>query len=146
VTLLSTQQGLGGAGRGLEDDAELAGEVISSLPPDLARAVRTVPGYLAPMRCAEIIASHRGLLSMRMHPAIFGLSRGVPTVLLTEAFKATAMFGMLGLDGSVFGWAEREEAVERLGGGWNGSADALTEARSRSAANDEVVRRLLAAL
>src|SRR5205823_12203478 len=143
VTLLSTQQGLRGAERGLEDDAELAGRVIASLPPDVARAVRTVPGYLAPMRCAEIIASHRGLLSMRMHPAIFGLCHGVPTVLLSEAFKATAMFEMLGLGSTVYRWADRSQAIERLGRAGKGDPADLGEARRRAAANDEVVRRLL---
>jgi hypothetical protein len=41
----------------------------------------------------------------------------------------------------VYGWRDRSEAIERLGRPWNG-AD-LGEARSRSAGNDEVVRRLL---
>jgi polysaccharide pyruvyl transferase WcaK-like protein len=143
VTLLSTQQGLHGLGRGLEDDAELADRVIALLSPEVARSVQTVPGYLAPTRCADIIASHRGLLSMRMHPAIFGLCRGVPTVLLSEAFKATAMFEMLGLGSTVCAWADRASAVEVLGAPWNGVPDGLARARARCSANDEVVRRLL---
>jgi hypothetical protein len=46
---------------------------------------------------AELIAEHRGLVSMRVHPALIGLTLGVPSVLASEAFKAAAMFDLLGL-------------------------------------------------
>jgi polysaccharide pyruvyl transferase WcaK-like protein len=145
VTLMSTQQGLHSLERGLEDDAELAERVIASLSSEVAQFVRTVPGYLAPMQCMDLIAAHRGLISMRMHPAIFGLGGGVPTVLLTDAFKARAMFEMLGLESALCGWADRSEAVPRLASS-HGRVPGLDEARTRAAANDEVVRRLLEAL
>jgi colanic acid/amylovoran biosynthesis protein len=146
VTLLSSQQGLSGLGRGLEDDARLAARVIDSLPAEAARAVETVRGYIAPLRCADLIASHRALVSMRMHPAIFGMSRGVPTALLTEAFKATAMFEMLGLQDVLVRWGDGHGAIDaklRRGGAQNERG--LENARARAAANDDVVRRLLAA-
>jgi polysaccharide pyruvyl transferase WcaK-like protein len=145
VTLLSTQQGLGGLSRGLEDDTEIAGRVVASLPRRHARRVRVVRGYLPPLQCARLIAGHRGLVSMRMHPAIFGLSSGVPSVLLTSAFKATAMFAMLGLDAAIVRdpalAAERLEALSRRPAGERFDLEA---ARRRAAANDEVVKRLLA--
>jgi polysaccharide pyruvyl transferase WcaK-like protein len=145
VTLMSTQQGLRQLERGLEDDAEFGAKVIASLPVDVAPFVQTFPGYLAPMQCVDMIASHRGLLSMRMHPAIFGLGGGVPTVLLSDAFKATAMFEMVGLGSAMCGWGNRSEAVTRLA---SSDADAVRfgEARTRSAANDGVVGRLLEAV
>jgi colanic acid/amylovoran biosynthesis protein len=147
VTLLSTQQGLSGLGRGLEDDARLAARVIDSLPADAAPAVETVPGYIAPLRCADLIASHRGLVSMRMHPAIFGICRGVPTALLTDAFKATAMFEMLGLQDVLVRSGDGPGVIDaklRRGGAEN--ARGLENARARAAANDDVVRRLVAAV
>jgi colanic acid/amylovoran biosynthesis protein len=143
VTLLSTQQGLGATRRGLEDDAEVAQRAVAALPDDLAQAVRTVPGYLAPMQCADVVASHRGLLSMRMHPAIFGLCLGVPTVLVTEAFKVTAMFDALGLGSTVFSWADRSAAVERLRDEPAVPPRRLETARRCAGGNDAVVQRLL---
>jgi len=143
VTLLSTQQGLGDAGRGLEDDADLAANVIGRLPADAARSIRTVAGYIPPLRFADLAAGFRGLVSMRMHPAIFGLCRGVPTVLVSEAYKATAMFEMLGLGGVLVPWAAPLGEIEpKLRGDNPPSLDA---ARARAAANDQVVRRLLGA-
>jgi polysaccharide pyruvyl transferase WcaK-like protein len=143
VTLLSTQQGLGDADRGLEDDADLAARVVDRLPADAARSIRTVQGYIPPLRFADLAAGFRGLVSMRMHPAIFGLCRGVPTVLVSEAYKATAMFEMLGLGGVVVPWGaplgEIESKLRR------DDPPSLDAARARAAANDEVVRRLLGA-
>jgi len=139
VTLLSTQQGLGGLRRGLEDDADLAARVVASLPRDDAVRVRLVGTYLSPRRFARIVAAHRGLVSMRMHAAIIALARRVPTVLLNESFKVTAMFATLGLEQVLSG---EDEAVARLE---RAVCPELGIARARSAANDEVVRRLLAA-
>jgi polysaccharide pyruvyl transferase WcaK-like protein len=143
VTLLSTQQGLGAAGRGLEDDAELARAVVDAMPGAEAAHVRIAEGYLPPRRCAREIAAHRGLLSMRMHPAIFGLRAGIPTVLVNQAFKATSMFAMLGLGSVLAGSGDPLAALaQQIGRGqrWN-----LTLARRRAAGNDVAVRRLLAA-
>ncbi|MEA2458775.1 MAG: colanic acid/amylovoran biosynthesis protein [Thermoleophilaceae bacterium] len=137
VTLLSTQQGLGHLGRGLEDDADLAADVFAAMPRADAARVRVVDGYLPPDEFGETVATHRGLVSMRMHAAIIALTGGVPTVLLNESFKVTAMFAMLGLEevlsspGSI-SWTQR-------------AAPDLSVARERAASNDEVVRRLLAA-
>ncbi len=146
VTLLSTQQGLGSLGRGLEDDGEIADRIVASLPRRHARRIRRVPGYLAPRTCARLISDHRGLVSMRMHPAIFGLCTGVPTVLLNGAFKATAMFAMLGVDGAIASdsatAAEQLRALIQRPAGDQVDLDAV---RQRAARNDLVVERLLAA-
>lgn len=138
VTLLSTQQGLGHLDRGLEDDALLAARVLAALPVAIAAQVQTVRGYLGPERFASEIARHRRLVSMRMHPAIIGLSLGVPTLLLNDGFKARAMFESLDL-GVCLG--EAEDAISR---GRYTQPD-LSRARARAAANDDVVLRLLAA-
>ena len=143
VTLLSTQQGLGGAGRGLEDDAELAEKVVDAMPRAEAARVRVTEGYLPPLGCADLIGSHRALLSIRMHPAIFGLCTGVPTVLLTRAFKATTMFAALGL-GRVL--ARDQDPAALAARVVSQSTPDLAVARQMAAQNDAVIRRLLAAV
>lgn len=140
VTLLSTFQGLGGLGRGFEDDRDVAVEAVAELPSGVAAQVRLPEGYLAPGRVAELIAAHRALVSTRMHPAIFGVALGVPTALVSEAYKATAQFATLGLGEVVVG--SPAEAAERLAK--PAAADA-TLALERCAFNDHVARRLLAA-
>ena len=75
-----------------------------------------------------------------MHPAIFGVVLGVPTLLVTEAYKATAMFDGLGLGGAVAG--AHAEAPARLA---EPRAPDATLARERCALNDTAMRRLLAA-
>jgi polysaccharide pyruvyl transferase WcaK-like protein len=147
VTLLSTCQGLGHFERGVEDDGAVFEEILAALPVAAAAQVRTVPGYLAPRSCTELIARHRMLVSTRMHPAIFAVCRGVPTALLTQAYKARSTFSMLRLDGVVVddpdpvagfdGWLARGPA-ER-------TALDLSVAHERVAINDDAVRRLLAA-
>jgi polysaccharide pyruvyl transferase WcaK-like protein len=139
VTLVSTQQGLGGLGRGLEDDADLAARVVASMPCEDAAQVRLVGGYVPPSHFARIVGAHRGLVSMRMHAAILALGLGVPTVLLNESFKVTGMFAMLGLEGVLAGGRDPAAAIERA------VPPNIDVARERAAANDEVVRRLLAA-
>ncbi len=140
VTLLSTFQGLGGLGRGFEDDRDVALAAVAALPAADAAQVRLPEGYLAPKRCAELIGGHRALVSTRMHPAIFGVTQGVPTVLVTEAYKATAMFDGLGLGEAVAGG--HAAAPERLAEPRTPDA---TLARERCALNDTAMRRLLEA-
>jgi polysaccharide pyruvyl transferase WcaK-like protein len=146
VTILSTQQGLGHLSRGLEDDSEFAAAIVARLPRRRARRIRLVEGYLPPLACARLIENHRGLVSMRMHPAIFGLSTGVPTVLVSDAFKATGVFDLLGLRGAVVSGPElAAERLETLGRRPLSERFDLEGARRRAAANDEVIQRLLAA-
>jgi polysaccharide pyruvyl transferase WcaK-like protein len=140
VTLLSTFQGLGGLGRGFEDDRDVAVEAVAALPAAAAAQVRLPEGYFPPRRCAEAIAAHRALVTTRMHPAIFGVALGVPTVLVSHAYKATAMFATLGLGDIVVG--EASAVAARLAR--PATPDAAL-ARERCALNDAVVRRLLAA-
>ena len=140
VTLLSTCQGLGGLDRGFEDDRDVAVEAVGGLPAAAAAQVRLPAGYLAPGRCAEAIAAHRALVTTRMHPAIFGVALGVPTVLVSQAYKATAMFAGLGLGDVVVG--EPAAAAARLD---RPAAPDAALARERCALNDAVVQRLLAA-
>jgi hypothetical protein len=151
VVLFSTAQGLGQ--HGIEDDGDVIREVFSTLPGRFAARVHVVDGYLSPHRCCELISGLRALVSMRMHPVIFGLSLGVPSLLLLDDFKATAQFPELGLGEylgspalagtsleaaitSVFnpGAARGRDLWERLG-----------EARRRCDANNAIVSRLLAA-
>ena len=140
VTLLSTFQSLGALGRGFEDDRDIALEACAAVPAAAAAQVRLLEGYLSPRRCAEAIARHRALVSTRMHPAIFGVALGVPTVLVSEAYKATAMFATLGLGDLVVdapaGVAARLAELSEPDG-------AL--ARQRCQLNDTVVQRLLSA-
>ena len=140
VTLLSTFQGLGGLGRGFEDDRDVAVEVVAALPAAAAAQVRLPEGYFAPRRCAEAIAAHRALVTTRMHPAIFGVALGLPTVLVSHAYKATAMFATLGLGEIVVG--EASAAAARLA---RPTTPDAALARERCALNDAVVRQLLAA-
>ena len=79
VTLLSTFQGLGGLGRGFEDDRDVAVEAVAALPAAAAAQVRLPEGYFAPRRGAEAIAAHRALVTTRMHPAIYGVAQGGPS-------------------------------------------------------------------
>jgi polysaccharide pyruvyl transferase WcaK-like protein len=147
VTLLSTCQGLGHLGRGVEDDGALFEEILDALPAPEASQVRTVPGYLPPRACADEIAGHRMVVSTRMHPAIFGVSRGVPTALLTQAYKAVGMFAMLRLGGVVIDDPNPAAGLDRWlsrGPAKHSPAD-LSVARERVAINDDAVRRLLAA-
>jgi colanic acid/amylovoran biosynthesis protein len=147
VTMLSTFQGLGGLERGFEDDGDVAAEVVAALPPAVAADVRTTAGYLPPQRCAHLIAAHRALVTTRMHPAIFGVSLGVPTVLLSEAYKATSMFATLGLEHAVVDRPDPASVAARLSpsAGRAVPADAAV-ARERCGWNDAVVQRLLAAV
>jgi polysaccharide pyruvyl transferase WcaK-like protein len=141
VTLLSTYQGLGGLERGLEDDGEVAAEVVAALPDPVAARVRLPAGYLAPAHCAQLIGEHRGLVTTRMHPAIFAVTLGVPTVLVTQAYKASAMFRALGLGDVVVD--DIGAAAARLSR--QAEAPDATLARERCALNDAVFERLLAA-
>jgi polysaccharide pyruvyl transferase WcaK-like protein len=147
VTMLSTYQGLGGLQRGLEDDREIAAEVVAALPRTVAAEVRMTAGYLTPRRCADLIASHRALVTTRMHPAIVGVVLGVPTVLLSRAYKATSMFATLGLGDVVVDRVDSAAVAARLSLPAAGAAraDAAT-ARERSAWNDAVVHRLLSSV
>lgn len=147
VTMLSTFQGLGGLERGFEDDGDVAAEVVAALPPAVAAEVRTTAGYLPPQRCADLIAAHRALVTTRMHPAIFGVALGVPTVLLSEAYKATSMFATLGLGHLIVDRPDPAAVAARLSPSADGAvpADAAV-ARERSGWNDAVVQRLLTAV
>ena len=147
VTMLSTVQGLGRLDRGLEDDADVAAEAVAALPPAVAADVRTTAGYLSPQRCADMIAAHRALVTTRMHPAIFGVARGVPTVLVSEAYKATSMFATLGLGHLIVDRFDPDIVAARLSPSPGGAKPADTAvARERSGWNDAVVERLLAAV
>jgi polysaccharide pyruvyl transferase WcaK-like protein len=152
VTLFSTQQGLGALGRGLEDDSELAERLRAGLAPGVAERVAVVEGYLTPESFADHVSGHRALLTMRMHPAIIGLSRGVPAVLVSRGFKAAGVFNRAGLDGIVCGELDPDAVTGRVRAALAADAprgaalwERLAEARRRSAANDLVVERLLAA-
>jgi polysaccharide pyruvyl transferase WcaK-like protein len=94
VTVLSTAPGLSGPSRGEEDDVSLAAEVIDAVGDDRVVQHRD---YLAPMACASLIARHRALISMRLHPVIFGPAAGVPSPLCNGSAKATSMLPRLGL-------------------------------------------------
>lgn len=112
VTVCSTTQGLGPLDRGLEDDDLFADEVVASLPEGIRRRVRRVHGYLAPLACARLIARSRALVSMRMHPMIFGLSQGVPTVAITKAHKAVDLLGDLGMEELRPAWLDPQAIAE----------------------------------
>ncbi len=145
VTMLSTFQGLGGLGRGFEDDSEVAAEVVEALPTEIASQIRTTTGYLTPGRCADVIGSHRMLVTTRMHPAIFAVALGVPTLLLSQAYKATSMFRTVGLVQAIVERLDPASIEARLSrsAALPAPADAAT-ARERAAWNDAVVQRLLA--
>ena len=147
VTMLSTFQGLGGLGRGFEDDSEVAAEVVEALPRAIASQIRPTTGYLTPARCAGMIASHRMLVTTRMHPAIFAVAIGVPTLLLSQAYKATSMFRTLGLVEPIVDLLDPSsiEACISSSAARPAPADAAT-ARERSGWNDAVVQRLLASM
>ncbi len=138
VTLLSTFQGLGGLGRGFEDDRDVALEAVAALPAAAAAKVRLPEGYLAPGPCAKLVGRHRALVTTRMHPAIFGVALGVPTVIVSEAYKATTMFATLGLADLVVG--EHAAVAARLA---DPPVPDGTLARERCRLNDGVVARLL---
>jgi polysaccharide pyruvyl transferase WcaK-like protein len=146
VTLLSTQQGLGHLSRGLEDDAEVAAAVVRGLPRRQARRIRLSRRHLPALECARAIGEHRALVSMRMHPAIFGLASGVPTVLANEGFKASGTFEGLGLGAALAsGPALAADRLQVLLRRRPGEVIDLEPARRRAALNDEVVERVLAA-
>ena len=151
VVLFSTAQGLGE--HGIEDDGAVIREVVRALPAPVAARVHTVEGYLSPNRCRELITGLRALVSMRMHPAIFGLSLGVPSLLLLDDFKATAQFPELGLNAYLASPALAGDALgAAISGVFNSPGprggelwERLDEARRRCDGNNAVVSRLLAA-
>jgi polysaccharide pyruvyl transferase WcaK-like protein len=150
LLLLSTQQGLGGLDRGLEDDAELARAVVERLPRELARRISRLEGYVDPLQFARAVAGRRALLTMRMHPAILGLSSGVPTVAIDPGFKTLGVLEEAGMGDVMAAGDDPGEVARRVQDAAAGPRglklwERLEGARRRAAANDEVVRRLLAA-
>lgn len=129
VTLLSTSQGHGHDGRGIEDDAALARRVRERLGPEVAAHV-AMPStsYLSPAAVAAEIGHRRALVTMRLHPAVIGLSVGVPTVLLNPAAKTTAALDSVGLDDLQRASTDDVEAVEAA------VRDALAPQATRGAA------------
>jgi polysaccharide pyruvyl transferase WcaK-like protein len=151
LTLFSTTQGLGSLDRRLEDDEPLAKEVIAGLPERLRRQIRHVRGYLAPDRAAELIARHRALISMRMHPLIFALSQGVPAVAVTKAHKVLDLLTDLGMEDMVAPWLDPRGIEATLRTALEPGAPQGTElwtrldgARRRADVNGELVAELLA--
>jgi polysaccharide pyruvyl transferase WcaK-like protein len=149
ITLMSTQQGLGGAGRGLRDDSAFAAEVMAALPARVAGAVDCTTEYLPPLRFAERVATHRALLTMRMHPAILALSCGLPVVLLNPSFKVAGMASGAGLEEVLTTDHEPAPLISRVLAACDGAPRGaelwrrLEEARRQSARNRLVVEALL---
>jgi polysaccharide pyruvyl transferase WcaK-like protein len=150
VTLMSTQQGLGGADRGLEDDSDFAAEVVAAMPAHAASAVERTTEYLPPLRFAERLATHRAVLTMRMHPAILALSRGVPAVLMNTGFKVQGMASALRLEDLLARGHEPQSLVSQVLAACDGGPRGeelwrrLEEARRRADRNQLVVEALLA--
>jgi polysaccharide pyruvyl transferase WcaK-like protein len=152
LLLVSTQQGLGRLDRGLEDDSDVAAEVVARLPAPAARRVEVAEGYLSPFAFADAVAGRRALLTMRMHPAILAMSRGVPAVAIDPGFKTLGVLAEAGVGDAILQAAGPDEITARVAAAAAPQAPRgaalwarLDEARRRSAVNDEVVHRLLAA-
>jgi polysaccharide pyruvyl transferase WcaK-like protein len=152
LMLLSTQQGLGGLDRGLEDDSEVAAEVLERLPAPAARCVEAVEGYVSPLAFADAVAGRRALLTMRMHPAILAMCRGVPAVAIDPGFKTLGVLAEAGVGDSIIQAGGPDEIAARVAAAAAPEAPRgavlwarLDGARRRAAVNDEVVQRLLAA-
>jgi polysaccharide pyruvyl transferase WcaK-like protein len=114
LTIVSTNQGLGHLGRGLEDDREFAGEVADALPPTIREQVRLVDGYVPPLRFAELASRHRAIVSMRMHPVILGMSVGIPAVAVTSAHKTLDLLSDLDMDLIAAPWLDAEATADAL--------------------------------
>jgi polysaccharide pyruvyl transferase WcaK-like protein len=150
LVLFSTTQGLGAGSDAKEDDAEVAEAVVRGLPRALQARVEMPTGYLNVERCAAIIAGLRGLVSLRMHPVIMGLSLGVPSLLVGASGKASR-FEEMGIHDVVLDAAPGDPVVaaalrralddpRRRGlSAWA----SLRRARRLAAGNDEVVVRML---
>lgn len=151
VTILSTTQGLGPLERGLEDDDRCADEVVAELSPALRGRLERVRGYLPPLVCANLIARHRALVSMRMHPVIFALSKGVPAVPVTKAHKALDLLRDLGMEDLAPAWLDPQEIVAAVRTALDPGTprgpelwDRLADARRRAELNAEVLAELIA--
>lgn len=151
LLLVSTAQGLGGT-RGLEDDADVAAEVVERLSATARERVEVAEGYAAPLDFAERVSGRRAVMTMRMHPAILALSRGVPAVVIDPGFKTRGVLSEAGLGEYILDAGEPAEIAARVAELAGPEAlrgrdlwARLDEGRRRAASNDEVVRRLLRA-
>ena len=151
VTILSTTQGLGRLDRRLEDDDLFADEVVAELPPEVRVRIERVRGYLPPLLCADLISRHRALVSMRMHPVIFALSKGVPAVPVTKAHKALDLLSDLGMEDLAPAWLDPQEIAAAVHAALGPDTprgpelwDRLADARRRANLNGEVLGELIA--
>jgi polysaccharide pyruvyl transferase WcaK-like protein len=152
LLLISTAQGLGPRRRGLEDDSDVVAAVLERLAPESRRRVEVAEGYVAPLDFAERVSGRRALLTMRMHPAVLALSRGVPAVVIDPGFKTRGVLSEAGLGDFILDSGEPEKIAARVAELAGPESlrgrelwARLDAARGRAASNDEVVRRLLAA-
>ena len=81
----STAQGLGHAG--IEDDGRLARDAIRALPRQNASRVQLVDGYVTPDEAIGLVSRLQGLVTMRMHPALFAAASGTPWCLIHAGQK-----------------------------------------------------------
>lgn len=152
VTVFSTVQGLGGLGRGIEDDSIFAASVVERVDPDAASRLTIVSDYVPTQDVISLLRTHRAVVSMRVHPVIMGLSLGVPSVALERTAKVAALLGAecktaviapsLADPGGVVDAVRRAyEATERGPVLW----ERLTPVRARASKNSVVVDKLLEA-
>jgi polysaccharide pyruvyl transferase WcaK-like protein len=89
ITLWSTTQGL--ADQAGEDDARIAASAIAALDRSSRARVELVSGYVPPYRAMELVASHRSLVSMRLHPALFAAGSRTPFALVFGGQRSTVL-------------------------------------------------------
>lgn len=95
VVFLSTCQGIP---EYWTDDTNLADEIVSALPEDVAQSVTIDRRFRQPTEIVSAYQSYHLVIATRMHAAILGLVAGTPVLGIAYEFKLEELFHQLGMD------------------------------------------------
>lgn len=74
------------------DDSAVAGEIVSSLAPDVRQSVKLERGFHSPKQLLEMLTGFDMAIATRMHMAILALASGVPVLPIAYEFKTEELF------------------------------------------------------
>lgn len=93
VTFISTCQG---TPEYWLDDSATATEIVATLPPDIAQAIRVDREFHSPGELLSLLAGFDLVIATRMHMAILALCAGSPVVPIAYEFKTAELFSNMG--------------------------------------------------